>query len=170
MRKPTRRTVLGAGGGLLVFFAVIQLMPIAGTDNPPVSREIAWDSPETMEIAQRACFDCHSNETVWPAYARVAPISWLIAKDVQEGREHLNFSEWDGPNEDVDAVVDMVESGEMPMRRYVLLHRDAVLTEREITTFIQGMRETFAADPPAEAAHADDEHTDDEHPDDERDS
>ncbi|MDE3004015.1 MAG: heme-binding domain-containing protein [Gemmatimonadota bacterium] len=163
MTKPTRRAVLDAGSGLFALIVVIQLVPVVGTGNPPVSREIAWDSPETMGIAQRACLDCHSNETVWPAYARVAPISWLIAKDVQEGREHLNFSEWDGPNEDVDAVVDMVESGEMPMRRYVLMHRDATLTEREITTFIQGMRETFAADPPAEAAHADDDHADDEH-------
>lgn len=163
MTKPTRRTLIAAGGSLLVFLVAIQLIPVAGMDNPPVSRQIAWDSPETMEIAQRACLDCHSNETVWPAYARVAPISWLIAKDVRDGREHLNFSEWDGPNEDIDSVVDMVESGKMPMRRYVLLHRGAALTEPEITTFIRGMRETFAADPPAEAAHSDDEHADDEH-------
>ena len=164
MTRPIVRAVLGTAGGLLALFIAIQFVPLVARDNPPVSVEIAWDSPETKSIARRACYDCHSNETVWPAYARVAPVSWLIAKDVEEGREHLNFSEWDGPNEGLDEVLAMLESGEMPMRRYTLLHPEAALTQPEITTFIRGLRETFASDPPAEAAHAaDDEHTDDEH-------
>lgn len=164
MTKPTKRTMVIGGAGLLGLFVAIQFVPAVEIDNPPVRREVVWDSPETRGIAARACYDCHSNETVWPAYARVAPISWLISKDVQEGREHVNFSEWDGPNEGLDEVVDVVRSGEMPMRRYVALHPDAALTPVEITRFISGLRRTFETDPPAEPAHADDEHsTDDQH-------
>ncbi len=62
--------------------------------NPPVVSEPAWDSPQTRALAQRACFDCHSNETAWPIYSRIAPISYVVTNHVIEGREHLNFSEW----------------------------------------------------------------------------
>ena len=65
--------------------------------NPPVGAEPTWDSPETRALAKQACFDCHSNETEWPAYSRVAPVSWLIQHDVSEGRAALNFSEWQRP-------------------------------------------------------------------------
>jgi len=78
-------------------FIAIQFIPVDRT-NPPVTREIAWNSPETRALAQRACFDCHSNETVWPAYAYVAPISLMLAEHVAYGRDQLNFSEWDGRN------------------------------------------------------------------------
>lgn len=62
--------------------------------NPPVTSEPAWDSPQTRALAQRACFDCHSNETKWPIYSRIAPVSFVVTHHVVEGREHLNFSEW----------------------------------------------------------------------------
>ncbi len=147
---------------MLALFIVIQFVPAVQLDNPPVRREIAWDTPTTRDVARRACYDCHSNETVWPAYARVAPVSWLIAEDVREGREHLNFSEWDGPNEGLDEVVEVIESGEMPMKRYVALHPEAALTPSEVTRFINGLRRTFMADPPAEPAHDDEEHAGDD--------
>ena len=85
--------------GLLLIAA--QFVPY-GRDyrNPPVIQEPAWDSPATRALAKQACFDCHSNETVWPAYAKVAPISWLIAHDVDEGRSVLNFSEWQRPQKE----------------------------------------------------------------------
>ena len=81
-------------------FVLIQLLPI-GKDytNPPVVQEPAWDSPQTRELAMAACGDCHSNETTWPAYSKIAPISWLVARDVEEGRSKLNFSEWNRPQE-----------------------------------------------------------------------
>lgn len=138
-------------GGLLAGLG-IQLMPV-DRRNPPVVREVAWDKPRTGELARRACYDCHSNETVWPWYSSVAPASWLIAKDVNEGREHLNFSEWDGPNEGLDEVIGMLETREMPLPQYVVLHPSAALTEPEITELIRGLRRTFAADPPAHDAH-----------------
>ena len=89
-----QRTLLINAGIALLVAAAIQLFP-ALPDNPPVVREPVWDSPETRALAVQACYDCHSNETQWPWYARIAPISWVLAYDVIEGREALNFSEWD---------------------------------------------------------------------------
>jgi mono/diheme cytochrome c family protein len=77
----------------LVVFIVIQFVPVEQT-NPPVVSEPKWDSPQTKELVQRACYDCHSNETKWPWYSQVAPVSWLVADHVNEGRSKLNFSEW----------------------------------------------------------------------------
>ncbi|NVB82954.1 MAG: cytochrome C, partial [Kofleriaceae bacterium] len=68
-------------------FGVMQLVPYGrARSNPPVASEPAWDSPRTRELAVRACFDCHSNETKWPWYARVAPMSWVLERDVEIGR------------------------------------------------------------------------------------
>jgi hypothetical protein len=80
--------------GLVVLGVLIQFVPY-GHDhtNPPVMQEPQWDTMQTRPLAKRACFDCHSNETVWPWYSNIAPASWLIYRDVAEGREHFNFSE-----------------------------------------------------------------------------
>lgn len=72
-------------------FADNRLLPVARS-NPPVTREVQWDSTQIRALAQRACFDCHSNETVWPWYSYIAPISLRVADHVQEGRQKLNFS------------------------------------------------------------------------------
>jgi hypothetical protein len=69
-------------------------------------------------LAVRACFDCHSNETVWPWYSNIAPASWLTQSDVDEGRKHLNFSEWDRPQEDASEMVQIVGNMKMPMWYY----------------------------------------------------
>ncbi|HEX7229427.1 MAG TPA: heme-binding domain-containing protein [Candidatus Binatia bacterium] len=84
--------------GIIVVLLAIQLIPY-GHDhtNPPVHAEPAWDNPRTRELAARACFDCHSDQTVWPWYSNIAPISWLIQRDVEKGRSELNFSEWNRP-------------------------------------------------------------------------
>jgi len=82
-------------GILIVGFVLIQLIPVWLLQrNPPVSAEPNWDSPQTRALAKRACFDCHSNETAWPIYGRIAPISWLVTFDALAGRSALNFSEW----------------------------------------------------------------------------
>jgi len=135
--------------GVVVLGAVclglaIQLVPY-GRDvtNPPVIAEPAWDSPATREIAQRACFDCHSNETVWPWYSRVAPVSWLVYRDVQEGREKLNFSEWGQGEQEVDEIVEVVQEGEMPMPIYLPMHPEARLGPAEKQALIQGFQNTF---------------------------
>ena len=93
--KSIRRVSIGVIA-LVLLALLIQLIPY-GRDhtNPPVMQEPQWDSPQTRALTKRACFDCHSNETVWPWYSNVAPVSWLIYRDVSKGREHFNFSEWD---------------------------------------------------------------------------
>ena len=91
-------TVLATGvATVLVFGAGIQLVPYGHTHtNPPVVQEPAWYSARTRQLFMAACADCHMNETQWPWYSSVAPVSWLVARHVQEGRERLNFSEWSG--------------------------------------------------------------------------
>lgn len=130
-----------------VVLILIQLIPIDRT-NPPVTQEIQWNSPETQAIAQRACYDCHSNETAWPWYSYVAPISFRVAEHVEEGRDHLNFSEWDRPNEDADEIMEVIKEGEMPLSDYLLLHGEARLTEEEQQIFIEGLLTTLQNDPP----------------------
>ncbi len=134
---------------LLVAFIGIQFVSV-DRSNPPVTQEIAWDSPATRTLAERACMDCHSNESKWPWYSYVAPISWRVADHVEEGREHLNFSTWDKPNEDLDEVKEMIEEGEMPLNDYLLLHGEARLSDEEKSTLLLGLTRTFEADPPIE--------------------
>lgn len=128
-------------------FVAIQFIPVDRT-NPPVTREIAWNSPETRALAQRACFDCHSNETVWPFYSYIAPISLMLAEHVADGRDQLNFSEWDGRNEDFDDIAEVVTSEEMPLPNYLLLHPEARLSEAEKQALLEGLALTYEQDPP----------------------
>ena len=147
-------------------FGLIQLVPV-GRDNPPTLREPAWDSPQTRELAVGACFDCHSNETAWPWYARVAPVSWVIGYDVVEGREALNFSEWNrhARSETVDPddpfppktlserIEDEIRDGTMPPGTYQLMHPEARLSEAEKEALIAGLIATVRQSqdaPPAE--------------------
>src|SRR5260221_13711084 len=90
--RPRRRRYLL---GVLALLVAMQLVPYARAHTNPASvQEPAWDSPDTRELVRAACFDCHSNQTVWPAYSYVAPSSWLVQWDVDQGRSHLNFTEW----------------------------------------------------------------------------
>jgi mono/diheme cytochrome c family protein len=104
--------ILLAGVGALI---VLQAVPY-GRDhsNPPVRVEPRWDRARTRELAVRACFDCHSNQTRWPWYSHVAPISWLVQHDVEEGRAAVNFSQWDRPQEEAEESIETVENGTMP--------------------------------------------------------
>lgn len=117
---------------ILAIFLIIQLVPFGRQyDNPPILQEPQWPSPESLEIARRACFDCHSHETVWPWYSKIAPVSWLIIRDVQNGREHLNFSDWSNAGHDAEEIGEVIFEGEMPLLRYTLLHPEARLTAAE---------------------------------------
>lgn len=161
-----KRILLFIIGGAVVLFLLLQLIPVDRT-NLPITQEIQWDSPETRALAQRACFDCHSNETVWPWYSYVAPISLRVADHVEHGRFHLNFSQWDGPNEELDDVIETIEEGEMPLRDYLLLHPEARLTDAETVQLITGLKATFQNDPPLEREDRrspvrDDEESDDD--------
>jgi hypothetical protein len=126
-----RRLPSWGGGGLLALFLLLQLVPVDRT-NPPVEEEVPA-SPEVREVLVRACYDCHSNETVWPWYSRVAPMSWLAVRDVREGREALNFSTWNrlSTRERMEALQESweeVEEGEMPLWFYLPAHPEARLT------------------------------------------
>ncbi len=129
---------------VIVFAGLIQLIPF-GKDhaNPAVVQEPKWDSPQTRALAKRACFDCHSNETTWPWYSDVAPVSWLIARDVQEGRQKMNLSDWGTGNRDVKRAAKVVTSGEMPPWYYVTLHPNASLSAEEKQQLSQGLQATF---------------------------
>jgi mono/diheme cytochrome c family protein len=132
--------------GLLGTFVALQAVPY-GRDhtNPPVTSEPAWDAAATRALAKQACFDCHSNETEWPAYATIAPASWLVQRDVNEGRAVLNFSEWLRPQEEAKEASQAVLEGEMPPVAYKLIHAHARLTPSERDRLAQGLARTLGA-------------------------
>ncbi|MEZ4616047.1 MAG: heme-binding domain-containing protein [Caldilineaceae bacterium] len=133
-------------GGIIVLVAAIigiQLLP-AGLqrDNPPVVQEPPWDSPVTRELAVRACFDCHSNETTWPWYSYIAPISWMILNDVHKGREVLNYSTWTAEQwtrAEAEEAVELVSKQTMPLPYFIILHPEADLTDAERGQLINGL-------------------------------
>jgi mono/diheme cytochrome c family protein len=130
--------------GTPLFLIAIQLVPYGRNHtNPPVAQEPAWDSPATRELARRACVDCHTNETRWPAYSSVAPSSWLVQNDVDSGRRHLNFSEWNKPQRHAKDAADQVRTKEMPLWYYTLLHPASKLTDSEREQLAAGLERTM---------------------------
>ena len=133
--------------GLLALVALVlvaQIVPY-GRDraNPKVVAEPRWDSPRTRELFFRACKDCHSNETEWPWYSVVAPVSWLVHNDVNEGRRHFDVSEWGRKKNHGDEAAKMVRENEMPLWFYVPLHPEARLTNAERKELVAGLVATF---------------------------
>ncbi|MCU1278782.1 MAG: heme-binding protein [bacterium] len=119
---------------LAVLIALLQLGQCHRT-NPPVTGDIGAPA-EVAAVLRRSCYDCHSNETRWPWYAHVAPMSWLLHRDVDEGRRHLNFSEWDKVPVDKrdkrkNAFGREVKSGDMPPWFYLPLHPAAKLSDAD---------------------------------------
>ncbi len=123
---------------LVGLIAVAQLFRIDKT-NPPAEGALVTP-PEIENLMRRACYDCHSNETVWPWYSNVAPVSWMIGRDVKEGREELNFSRW-GAYDDAKKIKKLKKTakestkGEMPPWYYVLAHPEARLSATEQQVF-----------------------------------
>ena len=141
MPKPSVRQM---GIAVVVALVALQAWPYGRNHtNPPVRTEPAWDSTETRELAVRACFDCHSNQTAWPWYSNIAPFSWLIQSDVDEGRNTVNYSEWDRPQKEARESPESVREGEMPPWYYVLLHPQAKLSSVERQALIRGLEATF---------------------------
>jgi hypothetical protein len=115
-------------GGLAALLTLIQLIPV-DRSNPPVEQEPAAPA-NVRAILERSCYDCHSNETRWPWYSYVAPASWLVAHDVREGREHLNFTTWNRYDEEeqrekIEEIWEEVEEGKMPLWYYRFVHRSS---------------------------------------------
>jgi hypothetical protein len=120
---------------LLVVFGLLQLYPVQRS-NPPVTAGL--EAPADVDaILRRACYDCHSNETRWPWYAYVAPVSWLVVHDVDEGRRELNFSIWGQYDEakrisKASSAVEEIEEGHMPLPKYVRMHSEAAVSKAEL--------------------------------------
>ena len=132
---------------VIALFVVAQVVPY-GRDhkNPTAQAEPSWDSARTRQLAKDACFDCHSNLTTWPWYSQVAPASWLIYNDVKGGREQLDFSEWNRPQE-AGGLIEAVRSGSMPPWYYKLLHPKARLTAAEQDELVRGLAATLRNSP-----------------------
>ncbi len=125
---------------LLIQFVPVWLLKT----NPPVTAEPKWDSEQTRALAKRACFDCHSNETVWPWYSNIAPISWLVIFDTQRGRNELNFSQWSSrQTRKAREVVDVIRKNEMPPPNYLLPHPEARLTDAEKQQLMDGLTKSL---------------------------
>jgi hypothetical protein len=132
--------------GLVIVGLVLaaQVMPYGREhSNPPVTAEPQWNGPATRALAQRACFDCHSNQTQWPWYSKVAPVSWLVQADVSEGRHVLNFSEWTRGYEEAPESGETVRNREMPPRSYLLMHPKARLSDVERQQLASGLDATL---------------------------
>lgn len=130
---------------LVGLFLAIQLVPY-GRDhgNPPVTGTPEWDSPRTRELFFTTCKDCHSHETEWPWYSFVAPMSWLVQHDVDEGREHFNVSAWGQQEENEgDEAAEMLRDGEMPPWFYLPAHPEARLSDADREALIAGLVATF---------------------------
>ncbi|CAD7807961.1 hypothetical protein CHRY9390_01744 [Chryseobacterium aquaeductus] len=129
----------------LVAFAMIQFIP---TDkaNKPIDKslnfvEVQKTPAKVVALLKNACYDCHSNETVYPKYAYIAPFSWSVKDHINEGREHLNFSVWKAYNNDLkknmlEHSVQTLQNKSMPMPAYIIYHEKANLSDAERTVLI----------------------------------
>jgi hypothetical protein len=140
-----KRALLWILIGLVVLGLLIQLIPLPGRgNNPPVTSEPKWDNPQTRLLVKRACFDCHSNETVWPWYSYVAPVSWLVYNDSMQGRSRMNFSEWASrPQPGVSDIIGEIQEGGMPPAVYLPMHPAAQLTALEKGQLITGLNNSL---------------------------
>ena len=153
------KKILIYGGIVVILLALlIQLIPYGRNHtNPTVVTEPTWDSAQTQALFQRACADCHSNNTNWRWYTSIAPFSWLIQHDVDEGRMRLNLSEcgvprpqppgpFDGEGgegggrEDGGEMSEVILEGSMPPIQYTLIHGEARLTTAERQALAQGLQ------------------------------
>jgi hypothetical protein len=140
---------------LISVFIGMQFVPTPGTSrtSTPGRHTAEMINPEVGKILDRSCQDCHSNRTAWPWYSHVAPVSWVISKHVNEGREMLDFSEWanqpPASNERM-LICDAVSDGRMPLPGYIVIHRNARLSKRDIELICEW---AAAASPPTNSMH-----------------
>lgn len=137
MKKPLRYALWTVAGVLVVaqFFGPERTNPVS---DPRLAFQAQMEVPTAVqEIVSRSCRDCHTNETRWPWYSYVAPVSWLVIHDVNHGRSHLNFSEWgrlqpDDAEDLLEEICEVAEKGEMPLRSYLLMHPEARLSSADV--------------------------------------
>ncbi len=158
MTKGVRNTILIVVGVLVVGFIILQLIPPTAIsaefarENPPVQTTIQWNSAQTEALMRGACMDCHSNETRWPWYAQIAPVSWLVAKDVNEGRAAMNIST--GGEVEGGEMIDEIEEGGMPLPIYLPMHAEARLSDADKEALLAGIAATFGTEGGGERGEA----------------
>jgi len=159
-----KKLIVSSGIVGILGFLALQIFPagrfassLERHENPPITRSIVWTSSEAEAIARKACYDCHSNETKWPWYSKIAPMSWLVTWDVNNGRAALNFSEYDPSHMDDDDFREHVYE-DMPPPQYLPMHPEAKLTDAEREILIAAFMATLNED---EGRDREDEHDDD---------
>ncbi|MCC7466398.1 MAG: heme-binding domain-containing protein [Saprospiraceae bacterium] len=133
-------------GALLIALLLIQFIRPA-QDNPPTDQaqsfeQVASPPAEITSILKSACYDCHSNETVYPWYSKIAPVSWWLANHINEGREHLNFSVYgqvsaEDKGKVMEEIAEVIQKNEMPLASYTWLHPEAKLSDAQKNTLVQ---------------------------------
>lgn len=133
-------------GGIIVGFGLIQLIPIDKVNVPVKATEdfvqIKSTPQHVQAIMKKACYDCHSNETRYPSYAKLAPLSWSVKNHVNQGRKYMNWSIWGTYNDDlkkgmIEKTINSIEKKTMPINGYVIYHPEAKLTEAEREVLIK---------------------------------
>jgi mono/diheme cytochrome c family protein len=131
------------GVGLLLFGA-IQLIPFGHQHaNPAMVSEPQWSSPEARALVKEHCFQCHSNETAWPWYSNIAPASWLIQFDVNEGRDKFNFSDWNANPGELREIKEAIQEGEMPPVQYWVFHPNSKLNAQQKQDLINALESSI---------------------------
>ena len=131
---------------LIIYTFIVNSIPVK-MSNPPITSDIKTPN-NVKNILRESCYDCHSNETIWYWYTEFSPISWLIARDVNEGREHLNFSTWDKystteKKELLAESIETIQEGEMPMKIYELMHPEAKINKDELNVLITWINKEY---------------------------
>jgi hypothetical protein len=144
-------------GAIGLVFALMQVIPMQ-VKNPPVTQNVPAP-PQVEAILRRGCYDCHSNQTRWPWYAHVAPVSWLVARDVARGREQINFSTWDKYSDDPETVIRKLrnidkemQGATMPLWYYLLEHADARLSDADREAIDDWVMQSISAEDKREQA------------------
>jgi hypothetical protein len=140
---PMKKKIIGGLGISVVVLLGVQFIPVPRT-NPPVEQDLPAP-PSVKAILKASCYDCHSNETVWPWYSQVAPVSWLVSRDTVAGRQHLNFSAWNRytPEQQsalVAGSMRRIRRGRMPPWFYTIKHTDGKISPEKLAVL-----ETWAA-------------------------
>lgn len=168
-RARASKLAIGAVAALIL----IQLIPASRT-NPPVvaSRALAAHMavpPEAQSVLKRACYDCHSNETVWPWYSHVAPISWYVAHDVNAARGHVNLEDWEAQENPKEALehlgltCKLMQDGKMPPADYLLMHKNASVSAADVSSVCAWTQKVAPAGADDADDHAGHDHHDHEH-------
>ncbi len=148
--------------GLLIVFVVMQAFRPAKNRSNDTSRDISFSYPvpeEVKVILTKACNDCHTNNTRYPWYAEIQPVSWWLGDHVKEGKKHFNLNEFSGYRiarqyKKLEECIEQVKEGEMPLPSYTWLHKDAVLTDAEKQTLMAWcdiVRDSIKAKYPADS-------------------